>query len=228
MPAQQAAVATWDVPRRFVVHNRYEHIQAAAIRAVARKGYHATSVRDICEEAYISRSVFREYFSGKEEAVLSAVEAGVDQFMADCQTAFYEAHTWPDGVWDGMSAFIEWSANEPHFTHVSIVELMSVGPSGLELLGSLMDALAIFIAPGYELPDMPAQGGLDAQITGEVFHLLHSHLTQRPEETLEPILPELVRATLRPFLGERTTDDFIAYRTSNGHSRNGSRLNGRP
>lgn len=197
---------------RFVVHNTHEQIQAATVRAVAAKGYQATSVRDICVEAQISARKFHEHFTSKEEAVLTAVEAGVDQVMGACHDIADSAFSWPDAVWDGLEDFIEWMVCEPAFARTTIVELLAIGPPAIELLRSLMDAFAIFLKPGYELVDTPEPGLLDEAITGHVFELLHTHLSHDSVETIRSIHPELVRITLTPFLGPDATESYIASR----------------
>jgi AcrR family transcriptional regulator len=212
IPMQQANAISWELPRHFVAHNRHEHIQAAAVRAVAAKGYGATSVRDICEEAHISTGCFHEHFSDKEHAVLSGVEAGVDQVMGICQEVYRASPTWPDAVWDGLEAYAEWSRAEPDFMRTGIIELLSIGPAALDLLHSLMDAFSIFIAPGYGLLDSPAKGSLDEAISQRVFDLIYMHLTNESPETMDELVPELARTGLTPFLGPRATEEFIASR----------------
>ncbi len=204
-------------PRRFVIHNRHEMIQAAAVKVIAAKGYHATTVRDICAEAHITSRCFYEHFSSKEETAITAVEAGVDQVMGFCQEVYRTAPTWPDALWEGMYAYAEWAAAEPAFARTGIVELLTIGPAALDLLGSLMDAFSIFLEPGYELLDRSAAGSLDRPITQKVFELLYLHLSKESPETVVSIVPDIVRAGLTPVLGPQATEEFIARRERQGH-----------
>src|SRR5580693_643474 len=209
---RQAATTSEAQPRRFVVNNPYEQIQLAAVRVVAAKGYHETSVRDICAEAHISARSFREHFSGKEEAVFSGVEAGVDRVMGFCQEVYKRSPSWPDAIWDGMHAYAEWTRNEPAFARTGIVELLTVGPSARELVQSLMEAFMIFLQPGYDLLDPSAAGSLDQPVTQRFFEVLYLHITQHSIESVPAILPELVRTILLPFMGPQATEQFIARR----------------
>jgi AcrR family transcriptional regulator len=201
-----------DQPRRFVVHNTYEQIQLAAVRVVARKGYQATTVRDICAEAHISARSFHEHFASKQEAVFSGVEAGVDRVMGFCQEVYRSSRSWPDAVWDGVGAYVEWTRNEPAFARTGIVELLSAGPAALELMQSLMDAFSIFLQPGYDLLDPAAAGSLDQPVTQRFFELLYLQVSQNRLETIQSILPDLVRTILTPFMGPQATEKFIARR----------------
>jgi AcrR family transcriptional regulator len=199
-------------PRRFVVHNTYEQIQLAAVRVVARKGYQAATVRDICAEAHISARSFHEHFASKQEAVFSGIEAGVDRVMGFCREEYRRSHSWPDAVWNGMSAYMEWTRNEPAFARTGIVELLSAGPAALELMQSLMDVFSIFLQPGYDLLEPSAAGSLDQPVTQRFFELLYLHITRHSVQTIHTILPELVRTILTPFMGPAATEQFIARR----------------
>jgi AcrR family transcriptional regulator len=208
------ATAVHQAPRRFIVHNTHEQIQLATVRVVAAKGYHQTSVRDICAEAHISARSFHEHFSSKEEALFSGIEAGVDRVMGFCQEVYKRSTTWPDAVWDGMHAYSEWIVNEPAFARAGIVELLSVGPTAHELTQSLMDAFSIFLQPGYDLLDRSAAGSLDQPVTQRFFELLYLQITRHSTESILTILPDLARTILTPFMGPQATEEFIAKRES--------------
>jgi len=209
---RDAAVIREAQPRRFTVHNTYEQIQLAAVRVVARRGYNAATVREICAEAHISARSFHEHFASKQEAVFSGVEAGVDHVMGFCQQIYRSSLSWPDSVWDGLHAYVEWTQNEPAFARTGIVELLSAGPAAIELTQSLMDAFSIFLQPGYDLLDPSAAGSLDQPVTQRFFEVLYLHITQHSVETVSTILPELVRTILTPFMGPAATEEFIAKR----------------
>jgi AcrR family transcriptional regulator len=206
------AVAAIPGSRRFVVHNTHEQIQVAAIQVIAAKGYQVASVRDICAEAHISVATFHKHFSDKQEVALSAVEAGLDQLMGYCQAAFQTAPNWPDAIWDTMEMCIDWAAHEPAFATATTVELLAIGPDARELLRSLLDAFALFLAPGHELLESPTTHALDKIIGERVFELLYTHLLHNPPETLGMLLPEVARTALTPFLGPAVTEQFIARR----------------
>ena len=201
-----------EIPRRFIVNNTYEQIQLAAIRVVAAKGYNAASVRDICAEAHISAKTFNEHFSSKQEVVLTAVEAALDQVMGYCQEAFQAAPTWPDGIWDTLETGAEWARSEPAFVKATTVELLTIGPDARELLRSLMDAFALFLQPGYLLLESSAARTLDETISVRVFELLYTHLSHNPPETLSMLIPEVARTALTPFIGPQAAETFIARR----------------
>jgi AcrR family transcriptional regulator len=54
---------------------RRDQIMRAALACMVRKGFHQTSMRDICREAKLSAGAVYNYFSGKEEIIAAATEA---------------------------------------------------------------------------------------------------------------------------------------------------------
>lgn len=199
-------------PRRFPTPNTHERIHAATARAAAALGIGALTVEAICLEAGVSPDTFRSHFASAEEAAFSAVESGVDIVMADCRAAFAAAADWPEAIWNAFAVYLDYAACEPEFAKLAVVELLSAGPAGVELLHSLMDAFAIFLAPGYRTWPGPAPepGSLDDTVASEVLALLHDHIVHASPETLPTILPEVVRTTLTPFLGREEAERLVA------------------
>ena len=53
------------------MHPRQKQIIEASIELFAKKGYHATSVQEIVDEANIAKGSFYNYFESKEDLILS-------------------------------------------------------------------------------------------------------------------------------------------------------------
>lgn len=64
------------------LEKRRRQILHAAVRCYERKGFHRTSVRDICEEADLSVGAVYRYFDSKEEILEAVAEAGRDDTAA--------------------------------------------------------------------------------------------------------------------------------------------------
>lgn len=58
-----------------------ENILEAAMELFIRKGYHATSISDIAEQAGISKGLLYNYFKGKEALLATMVEARVGEMV---------------------------------------------------------------------------------------------------------------------------------------------------
>src|SRR3954449_330700 len=66
------------LPRHVVVVAQKRRMHEGVVRAVAEKGYPATTVTDIIGNAGVSRSTFYEHFSDKEDCFLSAYDEGAE------------------------------------------------------------------------------------------------------------------------------------------------------
>ena len=66
------------------------------VRVTAAKGYEATTVADVLEEAGVGRESFYELFSDKRECMLAAHAILID----DLESKVRAAYTQP-GAWDG-------------------------------------------------------------------------------------------------------------------------------
>jgi AcrR family transcriptional regulator len=197
--------------RRFPTPNNHERIHAATAAEVAAVGYDQARVESICAIAEISVETFHEHFPGKLEAVLSAAEAIADHTMADCRAAFAAAQNWPEAVWATSGVFTEWGACEPAFARLAFVEMDKAGSQAEELMDSLIDAFALFLAPGYRVAgerEIPV-GSLDAEVGHKLLALLREHVLRESPQTLAGIAPELTRVALTPFLGEATATRFV-------------------
>lgn len=202
--------------RRFPTPNVHERIHAAAARAAAAEqgGLQAVSVEAICFEAEIPLDVFHEHFDNPTQAALSAVESFADVVIADCRAVLAAADGWAEGIWDALAIFISWGASEPDLARLATIDVLDTGPEGIELLRSIMDAFAIFLAPGYRLLDQEAHpaGSLDEAIAAGALSAIHHLLKNPSKEELSLLLPTLAHKVLTPFLGEEEADRLIADR----------------
>ncbi len=82
-----------NVSRSFVVHNQRERILDALANLSAAKGFGATTIPEIVQEAAVSVQAFYEHFSGKEDAFLVAYELGHRKALAIVERAYEPKRT---------------------------------------------------------------------------------------------------------------------------------------
>src|SRR3954452_15623928 len=78
------------LPREMVVRSQRERLLAAVVRVAADKGYEATSVADILEEAGVGRESFYELFADKRDCILAAHTVFVDHLEATVRAVYEE------------------------------------------------------------------------------------------------------------------------------------------
>lgn len=198
--------------RRFPTPNVHERIHAATATVVSARGYEQAGVEEICAKAEVTPTIFHEHFRGKDEAVLSAVEAFFDHIMADCWAATTRCADWPESVWAVLATLTDWGASEPALARLALVEMFAAGRPAGDLMDSLMDAFCVFLAPGYEMVDASRHppGSLDGVVGSEILAMLREHLAHSSARTLPAIVPELTRGALAPFLGSTEAELFVA------------------
>jgi AcrR family transcriptional regulator len=164
--------ATPDIPRKLprgthglapslVAASQRTRLLEATGRAVAGKGYAATTIEDIVRGAGVSKKTFYEHFSDKLDCFLAAYEAASDELLehvrraqdsakeaGDGADAKRAAHAHPDRAeWlartrAGIHAYLRWLAAEPALARVFLIEIAAAGPEALERRERLRDRYA--------------------------------------------------------------------------------------
>jgi AcrR family transcriptional regulator len=203
----EATRDTPDVPRRLprgthgldpslVAASQRGRLLEAAGRAVADKGYAATTIEDIVRGAGVSKKTFYEHFPDKLACFLAAYEAASDELFEHVREAQDAAEPGEGRTRAGIRAYLRWLAAEPALARVFLIEIAAAGPDALECRERLRDRYAERMRElrgGNEIPE-------------EIFHavvaaaddLVVRRLRAGDDvRELEPMLLELQLALLR-------------------------------
>ena len=204
----EASRDTPDVPRRLprgthgldpslVAASQRGRLLEAAGRAVADKGYAATTIEDIVRGAGVSKKTFYDHFADKQDCFLAAYEAASEELLARVAEAHASAEDdWVERTRAGIRAYLRWLAAEPALARVFLIEIAAAGPKALECRERLRDRYAERMRElrgGNEIPE-------------EIFHavvaaaddLVVRRLRAGDDvRELEPMLLELQLALLR-------------------------------
>jgi AcrR family transcriptional regulator len=167
--------ATPDIPRRLprgthgldpslVAASQRTRLLEAVGRAVAEKGYAATTIEDIVRGAGVSKKTFYEHFQDKLGAFLAAYEAASDELYEHvrvAQDADPASSDWLARTHAGIHAYLRWLAAEPALARVFLIEVAAAGPEALARRERLRDRYA---ARMRELQDG------DSDVPEEIFH----------------------------------------------------------
>src|SRR5829696_1537221 len=129
--------ATPDIPRRLprgthgldpslVAASQRTRLLEAAGRAVAKKGYAATTIDDIVRGAGVSKKTFYEHFQDKLGCFLAAYEAASDELYEHVRTAQDSdaaSSDWHARTHAGIRAYLRWLAAEPALARVFVVDV---------------------------------------------------------------------------------------------------------
>jgi AcrR family transcriptional regulator len=188
-----------------------ERLLESAIRIVAEKGYGATTIGDLTQEASISRTTFYELYPDKEACFLAAFDSVVEVLMGRIVRAYEAEERWPERARAGLRALLETLAGEPKIARLAMVDIGSVGPAAqrrhrvaMQRLTPLFDEGRDFAPRGHRLP-----ANTSRMAVGGVTGLISDELVGGRAEQLPELLPDLLFAVLVPYVGPRAALEEI-------------------
>jgi AcrR family transcriptional regulator len=186
-----------------VARSQRERLLDAAVDVVAEKGYGATTVADLTKEAGVSRTTFYELFEDKEACFLAAYDTAADVLARRIAAAFETQEAWPDRVRAGLMVLLESLAGEPRVARLALVDVGSAGPraqrryrAALQRMTPFFDEGRDFAPGGRRLPANTSRMAIGA-VTG----LVADEIEAGRADQLPDLLPEILFATLVPYVG---------------------------
>jgi AcrR family transcriptional regulator len=176
---------------------------------VARKGYTAARVSDICDAAGVTRPAFYALFEGKEDAFLATFRYGSDAVLHAMGSAYREAGDWRDGVRAALGTLLKILASVPAFAVMAIVEIDAVGPAARLERDRMLRRFAPFFADA-PLPALPAPDELADSIVGGIHSTIYRYVAQGRSAELPDLLPLLTYFALAPFVGREEAERLVA------------------
>lgn len=193
-------------PAGVVAATQRERLLDGLVRTVAERGYQHATVSDICRAAGVTRPVFYELFSGKEDAFLAAHRHGTGVVIRRMAAAFAAESDWCAGIRQALDAMLQLLAGTPSFATMAVIEIEAVGPAGRRAREQLLIRFRAFFA---EVPQLP--GGVGVQetvdaVVGGVYSAVYRRISSGRTDQLPELLPVLSVFCLAPFLGPAEAD----------------------
>ncbi|MFF1796121.1 TetR/AcrR family transcriptional regulator [Kitasatospora sp. NPDC058263] len=200
-PARSIKRGPSRLPPGVVAATQRERLLDGLVHTVAEHGYQRATVSDICRAAGVTRPVFYELFSGKEDAFLATHRHGTGVVIRRMAAAFAAAPNWCAGIHDALRAMLDLLARVPAFATMAVIEVESVGPAGRREREQLLTRFRAFFA---EVPPLPC--GVEVQplvdaVVGGVYSTLYRCVDAGRTGELPAELPMLSLFCLAPFLG---------------------------
>jgi AcrR family transcriptional regulator len=187
-----------------VARSQRQRLLEATIRVVAEKGYGPATVADLTREAGISRTTFYEMFDDKQACFLASYDAAVDALVRGVSAAYEGADgPWPERARAGLERLLEALAEEPALARMALVDVGAAGPAAQRRYRVAVQRLTPLFDEGRDYA--PGGRGLPANVSrmaiGGVAGLIIDELISGRAEHLPAILPDVLFATLTPYLG---------------------------
>ena len=193
---------------------RRARILAATMRQTAARGYGNLTVAHIVADARVPRSAFYAHFAGKQEAFLAAQTLGLRESTAAAAAEFVTGRSWPERVWLGLAALLDYLAAHPDLARLCLLEAPAAGPAPAARICENRGAYAIFLAEGYQQrthPWPPAPLGSEATIAA-IEAVVRLYLLRGLADRVREALPQCAYIALAPFIGPEAALDWVSER----------------
>lgn len=197
--------------------SRRDLILAAMIRVVGAKGYRATSVADVIEEAGTSRTTFYKHFEDKHDCFLAAYDELVERVFGEVVASCDGRRPWLDRVRGGLATIVELFALDPELARTAVVEVAAAGADARQRHWNAVARFTEFLEDGRELAgerELPEHIALMS--AGAVSGLIFDEVLAGRAERLPAMLPDLLFAMLVPYIGPRAAADEMRRATATG------------
>jgi AcrR family transcriptional regulator len=171
-------------------------------RAVAAKGYPATTIADVAAAAAISQTTFYEHFDGKSDVLFAALESSGAQLLAAVLPAVRRTANWRIAMRIGFEEICGFLASEPAFASMRCVDAYAAGPvaiairerTGVQILGELA-------AAAFEDRELSATELENEASSGAIYAILQEGVRNGRAVDLPRLAPFLTYFALVPFVG---------------------------
>jgi AcrR family transcriptional regulator len=191
------------LPREIVTRSQRERLLAAVVRVTATRGYEATTVADILEEAGVGRESFYELFDDKLDCMMAAHTVLVDDLESRVRSVYTRPGDWADRVRDALAAALEWFAADPAAARFTLVEMAAVGTSSRARFSADFNRFTSLVEEGLEgSGPRPDLAGAPSLAVGGTLARVYEEIVFERTARLPSLLPELTYEVLVPFVGE--------------------------
>lgn len=184
------------------LESRRDRILTAMICVVGRKGYDATVVADVIEEAGTSRTTFYKHFEDKHDCFLAAYDRMVERVFSTVVAECEGEQPWLPRVRKGLATLVEIFSREPELARTALVEVAAAGAEARQRHWDAVSRLTAYldtgrrIEGGEELPEH-----ISTMAVGAVSGLIFDELVAGRTEQLPELMPDLLFAMLVPYIG---------------------------
>ncbi len=197
--------------RETVINSQRTRLETATVTVAAAKGYEATTVGDVLEEAGVGRETFYELFADKRDCMLAAHANLVDELEARVRFVYLGPAPWPQRVRAAVTEALAFFAERPPVARFMLVELFAVGPPARQHFQEGYNRFVVLLDEGLDeglvesgpvRPTNLAVGAVAARTYEEV-------VVGRAAE-LPRLAPDLTYELLVPFVGEAAAREAAA------------------
>lgn len=117
---------------------KYQAIIDAAVRVIAKQGYHNAQVSRIAKEAKVADGTIYLYFENKDDILISLFSEKMGQFIESCRERIANAGSIDEKLYALVHSQFSYLANDPDVAKVTQIELRQSNPEISDALGQII------------------------------------------------------------------------------------------
>jgi len=198
LPPGRHSIAVEEVARQ-----QRMRLMGAMLEAVGEQGYIATSVADVLTRAGISRRTFYEHFADKEDCYLQAYDHVAGILTAAVGEALAGQRRWDDSMRAALDLFLRTVAEYPSVARAMLVEVLAVGPAGVQRRDASVAPFQQFFEVARELA--PAEAAIPETVSetlvGGIIETITTRVLRDEADRVPDLIDQLMFWGLVPFVG---------------------------
>ena len=180
-----------------------ERLVAAFARAASEHGYAELTVEQVLQYAGASRAEFDAHFASKEQGLIAAQDAFLDELWLEVVAACEATQEWPLRVRAALRTVLDQLVETSSLARVFAVEAAATSLAAAERQLAALDKFALLLRDGRR--HYPAASDLpqatERALVGGVSSIVSSHLLMDDPQAIPPQEAQLVELLLMPYLG---------------------------
>lgn len=186
----------------FASYSVEQRIIRAVAAMVASKGYPAMTLAEVAAAASISQTTFYEYFDGKADALVAAVESSGAQLCGAVLPAIRRTDDWRIAMRIGFEEICAFLASEPDFASMRCVDVYAAGPEAIAVRErSGVQIITELAGPAFEDRGLSASALENEASSGAIYAILFEGVRSGRTAELPRLAPYLTYFALVPFVG---------------------------
>jgi AcrR family transcriptional regulator len=189
--------------REFVEQNQRDTILLAALSVFGVKGLAAATVKDLVDEAEVSRATFYKFFGDKDACLLGLEEEVVGWLEEEAHEAARGTGDWPAVVTAVTRRLVWLLLDDPRVARLCAIETLLGGPEARARREAALDGLAAGLRRGREErpwgDDLPES--LESLLVRGALALVAKKVAYGPDIDAPVLADEIAEIVLIPYLG---------------------------
>jgi AcrR family transcriptional regulator len=178
-------------------------IAVAMVDLAVERGYESATVDAVIERAGVARGEFDERFAGKEDCALKTLEAIIAHFEWKVGGAYAAFDDWRTGLRAAAYACADWLVVVPNVVRFGLVEVLKADSDMIRVRREESFRFCSALIDGGRAEAVEPVGESTAVVAiGSIMQLLTQRMQIGAEVGAHEIVPQMMYAVVRPYLGE--------------------------